>query len=104
MNLIATEIYFDRVKEIHFTIPAHMWDGTVGNFLRRYGFKCQGLAKTQYRQRNKRRGEMINNNPELACSAPFSTVWHNVEKSFKVFLSVNNSNHNKSNIDELMKY
>lgn len=68
MNLILAEIRHDHTKNIHFTIPAQMWEGDVGDFFRRYGFKFKEEAKTQYRQ-------MDLFNPELACAAPYKVVW-----------------------------
>jgi len=54
-------------KEIHFTLPESLWEGKRG-FFQSFGFSTVQKARTQYRK-----GES-----ELACSAPFETVWSSV--------------------------
>ncbi|MBA7607985.1 hypothetical protein ES703_15157 [subsurface metagenome] len=80
MSLVVAEIRLNRAEEIHFTIAAHMWEGAIGEFLKRYGFEFKGLAKTQYRRRRKKMLPLFDSDPEFACSAPFSAVWRNVEE------------------------
>jgi predicted transcriptional regulator/N-acetylglutamate synthase-like GNAT family acetyltransferase len=54
-------------KEIHFTLPESLWTERHG-FFESFGFSSAKKAGRQYR-----RGEQ-----ELACSAPFETVWSSV--------------------------
>jgi predicted transcriptional regulator len=53
-----------HAKEIHFTLPESLWYNKR-KFFESFGFTSPTKAFRQYRQ-----GEA-----ELACSAPFSTVW-----------------------------
>ena len=65
---MAAEARHDA-KEIHFTLPESLWAGRHG-FFESFGFSSVKKAGRQYRK-----GEA-----ELACSAPFETVWSSVVK------------------------
>jgi len=56
-----------HAKEIHFTLPESLWEERKG-FFESFGFSSAKKAGKQYR-----RSEL-----ELACSAPFETVWSSV--------------------------
>lgn len=74
-NLVMAEYRVYSTQNVHFTIPAHLWESAMGEFLREYQFKHKGLATIQYRQRGK-----TNSDPEFACAAPFLDVWNVVRK------------------------
>ncbi len=80
IKLVIAEMRTYQVKDIHFTLPSHLWEGDMGVFLREYGFEFQGLAEVQYRQRKNKMGLLFNDDPEFACSAPFAVVWNNMRK------------------------
>jgi len=69
-NLVMAEFRVYPTQNIHFTIPAHLWESELGEFLREYKFKYKDLAEVQYRQRGN-----TNSDPELACAAPFLGIW-----------------------------
>lgn len=54
-------------EEIHFTLPESLWLEKEG-FFSSFGFQVATPASTQYRLFDR----------ELACSAPFQSVWRNV--------------------------
>lgn len=74
-NIAMLECRAYSAKDVHFTIPAHLWEGSMGSFLKEYKFDFRGMAKVQYRQRGK-----SNPNPELACGAPFLDIWEVVRE------------------------
>jgi predicted transcriptional regulator len=53
-----------HAKEIHFTLPESLWCDKAA-FFKSFGFERATKALRQYR----------NSDAELACSAPFATVW-----------------------------
>jgi predicted transcriptional regulator len=62
-SLMALEIR-DLARIIHFTLPESLWK-EKGAFFQSFGFRSAELADSQYRLFDR----------ELACSAPFATVW-----------------------------
>ena len=68
-QMIFTQMAFQArhqksVKDIHFTLPASLWNDKAG-FFTSFGFDAAVKSARQYRH-----GE-----DELYCSAPISTVW-----------------------------
>jgi predicted transcriptional regulator len=66
-QIFFTQMIFEirhEAEEIHFTLPESLWCKKSG-FFKSFGFSNSAKASRQYR-----RGDT-----ELACSAPFQTVW-----------------------------
>jgi predicted transcriptional regulator/ribosomal protein S18 acetylase RimI-like enzyme len=68
-QMIFTQLAFQArhqkgVKDIHFTLPEHVWNENT-EFFRSFGFEDAIRASQQYR----------NGEEELFCSAPISKVW-----------------------------
>ena len=68
-NLFFTLMTLDAKRnatEIHFTLPESLWEEKK-EFFKSFGFGRAELSGRQYRV----------GNPELWCTAPFTTVWEN---------------------------
>jgi predicted transcriptional regulator len=66
MSLVALDLRH-QANSIHFTLPESMWE-EYGEFFAKYGFICHGEAGHQYRLFDE----------ELACSAPYQSVFQKV--------------------------
>lgn len=64
--IMALEARHSNASEIHFTLPEGLWNRR-STFFKSFGFQSANIARQQYRN-----GEI-----ELACSAPWKTVWAN---------------------------